>query len=120
MDNSQFNAEQALLGGQMVQDPDDGKQTQQKKKKVGYSVHIRQQMRTGRKSWTTIAGLAEDLNLDKILGVMRKMFSTNGTIVHDATEGDVIQLQGDHRQDTFDFLTRYNIVEKGEIKVHGA
>ena len=85
-----------------------------------YSVHIRSQQRNGRKSLTTIAGLAEDLDLDKILKVMRKMFSTNGTILHDEDAGDIIQLQGDRRHDACDFLVRYNICQKNEIKVHGA
>ncbi len=86
----------------------------------GYSIHIRNQQRNGRKSLTTIAGLAEDLDLDKILKVMRKMFSTNGTILHDEEAGNIIQLQGDRRHDACDFLTRYNICERSEIKVHGA
>ena len=91
-----------------------------KKAKQGYTVHIRNQQRNGRKSLTTIDGLPGDLNLEKILKVMRKTFSTNGTILHDEEVGDVIQLQGDRRRDAFDFLTKYNICRGEEIKVHGA
>ena len=64
------------------------------KKKRRDIVHIRNQQRNGRKSLTTIQGLAEDLDLVKILKVMRKMFSTNGTILKDEEMGEIIQLQG--------------------------
>jgi hypothetical protein len=43
-------------------------------KKREYSiVHIRNQQRNGRKSLTTVAGLASDLDLQKILKCMRKV-----------------------------------------------
>lgn len=91
-----------------------------KKKVTACSVHIRNQQRNGRKSITTIAGLEDDLDLDKILRYMRKIFSTNGTILHDDEEGDIVQLQGDCRFDARDFLVKYSICKKTDIKVHGA
>lgn len=48
------------------------------------------------------------------------MFSTNGTILKDEEMGEVIQLQGDRRKDAAEFLAKYNICQKDEIKVHGA
>jgi len=83
-------------------------------------VHIRNQQRNGRKSLTTIQGLADDLDLVKILKIMRKMFSTNGTILKDEEMGEIIQLQGDRRKDAAEFLIKYNICGKDEVKVHGA
>lgn len=91
-----------------------------KSKVKASQVHIRNQQRNGRKSLTTIQGLADDLDLVKILKVMRKMFSTNGTILKDDEMGEIIQLQGDRRKDAHDFLVKYNICGKDEIKVHGA
>ena len=83
-------------------------------------VHIRSQQRNGRKCLTTIAGLATDLDCQKILKCMRKMFSTNGTILHDDDGAEVIQLQGDRRYEAADFLLKYCVVEsKEEIHVHG-
>ena len=90
------------------------------KKVVAYSVHIRNQQRNGRKSITTITGLEDDLDLDKIVKYMRKIFSTNGTILQDDEMGDIIQLQGDCRFDARDFLVKFNICNKDDIKVHGA
>jgi translation initiation factor 1 len=86
---------------------------------VGSYVHIRIQQRNGRKSLTTVQGLAEDLDLKKILKALKKMFSTNGTIVADEEMGDVIQLQGDQRKNVAEFLVKYKICSKIEVKIHG-
>jgi translation initiation factor SUI1 len=37
----------------------------------------------------------------------------------DEDDGNVIQLQGDMRQNILDFLVKTNICQKDEIKVHG-
>lgn len=50
--------------------------------------------------------------------------ATNGTIIEDPDHGNVIQLQGDQRNNMFKMLTdpppkrSYNITEK-DIQVHG-
>ncbi len=50
-----------------------------------------------------------------------QVFSTSGTILIDKTDGsEVIQLLGDRRYDVADFLVKYFVCEKGEVKVHGA
>mmetsp|Transcript_43079 Transcript_43079/g.38317 ORF Transcript_43079/g.38317 Transcript_43079/m.38317 type:complete len:106 (+) Transcript_43079:82-399(+) len=81
-------------------------------------VHIRVQQRNGRKCVTTVQGLADDLDLKKILKYVKKMFNTNGTVVKDEM-GDVIQLQGDQRKNIYRFLTEFNIVPKTQITEHG-
>ena len=80
-------------------------------------VHIRIQQRSGRKTLTTVQGLAKDLNLKKILRFFKKEFCCNGTIVKDPEMGKVIQVQGDQRQNIFDFLTQENICEKTQVRV---
>mmetsp|Transcript_37691 Transcript_37691/g.69549 ORF Transcript_37691/g.69549 Transcript_37691/m.69549 type:complete len:110 (-) Transcript_37691:242-571(-) len=82
-------------------------------------VHIRNQQRNGRKSLTTISGLADDLDLKKILKYIRKMYQTNGTVKNDKEHGDVIQVQGDLRKEIAQFLTEYKVCDKDEIKLHG-
>ena len=47
------------------------------------------------------------------------MHNTNGTVVVDEDAGDVIQLQGDQRDNIAKFLTEFNICKKEEITVHG-
>ena len=85
----------------------------------GNYVHIRIQQRNGRKSLTTVQGLALDLDLKKILRALKKTYSTNGTILVDEELGEVIQLQGDQRKNVYEFLTKCNIVDKNDVKVHG-
>lgn len=50
---------------------------------------------------------------------LAQQFSTNGTILKDEEMGEVIQIQGDRRKDAMEFLVKYKICEKDEIKVHG-
>lgn len=92
------------------------------------SVHIRGQQRNGRKSLTLIEGLPTDLNMHKILRYMKKMYSTNGTVLKpkDKETGEnlgqedwVLQLQGDLREDARNFLIKYKICEDTEVVVHG-
>jgi len=83
------------------------------------SVHIRMQQRNGKKSLTTIEGLAKDLDLKKILKYIKKMHSTNGTIIKDEELGEIIQVQGDQRNNVYNFLINHNICQKKEVHVHG-
>lgn len=86
---------------------------------VPLSEHIRIQQRNGRKSITTVQGLAEDLNLKLILKTWKKSFTCNGAIVNDEEHGKVIQLQGDQRENVRDFLVSEEIIGKDDIVVHG-
>ena len=66
--------------------------------KANSYVHIRIQQRNGRKSLTTVQGLASDLDLRKILKALKKTYNTNGTILTDDELGEIVQLQGDQRR----------------------
>jgi len=83
------------------------------------NIHIRIQQRNGRKTLTTVQGLPKDLELKRILKVLKKEFSTNGNIIVDAELGEVIQLQGDQRAKVSDFLVDEKLAEKKSIKIHG-
>ena len=83
------------------------------------AVHIRVQQRNGKKSLTTVQGLADDLDLPKILKALKKTLNTNGTVLEDEDFGFVLQLQGDHRGTVADFLCTYHICTRAEIKIHG-
>ena len=82
-------------------------------------VHIRVQQRNGRKCITTVAGLAEDLDVKKILKAFKKNFSCNGAIAKDAEVGQVIQLSGDQRANVKDFLVDEQICTDAQIVLHG-
>jgi translation initiation factor 1 len=83
-------------------------------------VHVRVQQRSGRKCITTVQGLAEDLDLKRILKAFKKNFSCNGAIVKDnETGGDVLQLSGDQRTNINEFLCDQEICVPGTIVLHG-
>lgn len=54
-----------------------------------------------------------------VLKAFKKKFNCNGTIVDDPEYGQVIQLQGDQRQNVSQFLTEEGIAKKDVIKIHG-
>lgn len=83
-------------------------------------VHIRVQQRNGKKCVTSIHGIADDLDLKKILKYLKKVYSTNGNVVNDPQHGDVIQLQGDQRKNVYDSLIDWKIANKEDIRVHGS
>ena len=60
-------------------------------------VHVRVQQRNGRKCITTVAGLADDLDIKRICKAFKKNFSCNGAVQNDLEVGEVIQLSGDQR-----------------------
>lgn len=82
-------------------------------------IHIRVQQRTTKKKLTTCEGLSQDLNFREILKILRKKFSCNGCIIEHTKLGKIIQLQGNHAQNIFLFLTQTQICKADDIKIHG-
>jgi translation initiation factor 1 len=85
-------------------------------------VHIRVQQRNGKKCITTIQGLDEDLDQKRICKHMRKLFNCNGNVVNNEDKGDVIQLQGDQRDNVRAFLLEQTVIEpheKDRLVIHG-
>ena len=82
-------------------------------------VHIRVQLRNRKKAICSIQGLADDLDLPRILKALKRMFKCNGSIVKDEEWGEIIQLQGDHRAGIVDFLVKEEIVPRENIIIHG-
>lgn len=80
-------------------------------------VHLRVQQRNGRKSLTSVQGLAADLDRRKILRALKRTFNTNGTILKDKDGNKVLQLQGDLRHLIKEFLLKTHICEPHHIKV---
>ena len=83
-------------------------------------VHIRIQSRTTRKSILTITGLANDLDLKRIVKYLKKNLKCNGSVISDKIYGEIIQLQGDHREEIKQFLIDTSICVKDQIIIHGA
>lgn len=95
----------------------DGFQSLQKSK-----IHIRVQQRNGRKCITTIQGLEDDLDTKRICKAMKASFNCNGNVIAHEEQGDVIQLQGDQRDNSKEWLIAQEIIalnEKDRIVIHG-
>jgi translation initiation factor 1 len=85
-------------------------------------IHIRVQQRNGRKCITTIQGLEDDLDTKRICKAMKSAFNCNGNVVINEDEGDVIQLQGDQRDNSKIWLLEQEIIgqhEKDRLVIHG-
>jgi len=82
-------------------------------------VTISVQQRNGRKSITSISGMAEDLDLKKILSYVKKTYNCNGSIVKNDKLGEVIILSGNQKDNIYNFLINEEINKKDEIIIKG-
>eukprot|EP00037_Helgoeca_nana_P011464 m.102962 g.102962 ORF g.102962 m.102962 type:complete len:112 (-) comp20847_c0_seq1:200-535(-) len=82
-------------------------------------IHIRIQQRSGRKTLTTVQGISTDYDLKRITKAFKKEFACNGCVVDHPEYGEVIQLQGDQRNDVCQFLTKCGLATGDQLKVHG-
>lgn len=85
-------------------------------------LHVRIQKRNGKKCITTVEGFEEDLDVKRICKHMRKQFNCNGNVTSDQEQGDVIQLQGDQRDNVKQWLLDNEVIDKREVDrivIHG-
>lgn len=82
-------------------------------------IHIRIQSRNSKKSITSITGLDKDLDFKKLCKYMKKNFKCNGSISENELHGKVLVLQGDKREDSYNFLVDNNICDGELIVIHG-
>jgi translation initiation factor 1 len=85
----------------------------------GNTVTISVQKRNGRQCITNVSGMADDLDLKKILSYLKKTYNCNGSIIKDAQFGEVITLTGDQKENVYNFLINEEINKKDEIIVKG-
>ncbi|KAF5303348.1 hypothetical protein FQR65_LT08261 [Abscondita terminalis] len=79
-------------------------------------VHIRIQQRNGRKTLTTVQGLSSDYDLRKIVRACKKEFACNGTVIEHPEYGEVLQLQGDQRENICQWLTKAGLAKPDQLK----
>lgn len=82
-------------------------------------VHIRLQQRNGRKCITTVAGLDDKLDLQKLTKAFKRSLCCNGCVIENKELGKIIQLQGDQRTKVKAALAQEKIAKSSNIKVHG-
>jgi len=97
----------------------------------GTVVHIRIQKRNGRKSVTTVTNLAQhvaavggggggSVSLKEVSSNLCKRCRCSVSVKNDRKFGQVLQLQGDHRETVKEFLIQENLVADAEyIMLHG-
>ncbi|KAK2588850.1 hypothetical protein KPH14_001719 [Odynerus spinipes] len=80
-------------------------------------VHIRIQQRNGRKTLTTVQGLSSEYDLRKIVRACKKEFACNGTVIEHPEYGEVLQLQGDQRENICQWLTKSGLAKPDQLKL---
>lgn len=82
-------------------------------------IHVRMQQRNGRKCITTVQGLAEDLDINKIARALKKTFKCNGSVSTDPEMGEILQLSGDQRTNVREFFVDQQVCHEDQIVIHG-
>jgi|LauGreDrversion4_2_1035121.scaffolds.fasta_scaffold237316_4 translation initiation factor SUI1 len=75
--------------------------------------------RNGKKSITNVIGMAEDLDLKKILSYLKKTHSCNGSILKHKTHGEIMSFTGDQKENIYNFLVNEEIYSKEDIIIKG-
>jgi len=78
-------------------------------------IHIRFQ-KTGPRSITIVEGLDDDLDLKRISKHMKKSFSCAATVLKDKEQNEIIQLQGDQRDNVKSWLVEQEVLTEAEAK----
>ena len=82
-------------------------------------VVIRIQQRNGRKSITTVQGLYQKLDFERLAKEFRKTWGCSAIVVTDPDHGSIIQLQGDQRDKLKQFLLSEQLVWEAQLKILG-
>jgi translation initiation factor SUI1 len=82
-------------------------------------VTISVEKRGGKRFITNVIGMAEDLDLNKILSYLKKTHNCSGSIIKDEKYGEVMTFTGDQKENIYNFLINEEIYEKDDIIVKG-
>lgn len=81
------------------------------------TISIRQ--RNGRQCITNVIGMANDLDLKKILTYIKRTYNCNGSIIKDSNYGEIMTFTGDQKENIYNFLIDQEIYNKEDIIVKG-
>jgi translation initiation factor SUI1 len=82
-------------------------------------VTITLDKRGGKKCITNVIGMADDLDLHKILSYLKKKHNCSGSILKDDKYGEVMSFTGDQKENIYNFLINEEIYNKEDIIVKG-
>ena len=81
------------------------------------TIHVRK--RLANKYFTFVSGLNPEKN-NEFMKLVKKKLSCNGAVVNDKKSGkDVIQFNGDHKDDIFDLLIDLKYADERQIRLRG-
>jgi translation initiation factor SUI1 len=75
--------------------------------------------RGGKKCITNVIGMADDLDLKKILSYIKKTHNCSGSVIKDQTYGGIMSFTGDQKEHIYNFLIKEEIYKKEDIIVKG-
>ena len=75
--------------------------------------------RGGKRFITNVIGMAEDLDLHKIISYLKKKHNCSGSILKDEQFGEVMSFTGDQKEHIYNFLIQEEIYKKEDIIVKG-
>jgi len=81
------------------------------------TLSVRQ--RNNRQFITIIEGIADDLDLDKILKHIKQTYNCNGNIIKDEKFGNIIKLTGNQKDNVYNFFINEEIYTKNNIIIKG-
>jgi translation initiation factor 1 len=82
-------------------------------------VTISVEKRNGKKCITSVTGMANDLDLKKILSYLKKTYNCNGSIIKDEKNGEVMSFSGDQKENIYNFLIKEEIYKNEDIIIKG-
>jgi translation initiation factor SUI1 len=82
-------------------------------------VTITVDKRGGKKCITNVIGMADDLDLHKILSYLKKKHNCSGSILKDEKYGEIMSFTGDQKENIYNFLINEQIYNKEDIIVKG-
>lgn len=82
-------------------------------------VTIAVEKRNGKKCITNVIGMADDLDLKRILSYLKKKHNCNGSILKDEIHGEIMSFSGDQKENIYNFLINEEIYAKEDIIIKG-
>jgi translation initiation factor SUI1 len=83
------------------------------------SITIFFKKRNNKQGDTAVYGMANDLDLKKILSYLKKKHSCGGSITIDKKFGEVMTLTGEQSENVYNFLVNQEICRKDQIIIKG-
>jgi translation initiation factor SUI1 len=82
-------------------------------------VTITVEKRGSKRFITNVTGMADDLDLHKILSYLKKKHNCSGSILKDEKYGEIMSFTGDQKENIYNFLIDEKIYDKEDIIIKG-